>query len=117
MSKLVACLEAAAGKRVRADKQPLRAVDDEPEVAAPLELDRITRESHLRIIRHLRRRYRLGLLVDQATFGKAGLNDLDDAAVVALHRQLDRARECLEDGVSFEEAGLIRSQGGKEAWG
>ncbi|WP_434029162.1 hypothetical protein [[Pseudomonas] boreopolis] len=74
-------------------------------------MDDITRESHLRMIRSLVRAYRgfdFGLLVDQATIGKTGLDGLTDNEVIQLHRDLARARECLQEGTSFEEAGLLR---------
>jgi len=77
-------------------------------------LDAVTRESHIRMIRSLRRYYAafgMGLIVDQATLGVAGIEDLDDVALVQLHRDIDRARECIADGVTFEEAGLLRSLG------
>ncbi|TDB29740.1 hypothetical protein ATCM_12615 [Stenotrophomonas sp. ATCM1_4] len=66
------------------------------------------------MIRSLTRAYRpfgFQLLVDQATIGRAAIEDLSDTELLALHRDLDRARECLTDGVSFEEAGLLRSLG------
>lgn len=78
--------------------------------APPSMLDPVTRQSHIRMIRHLRRIYRLHCLVDQATFGKGDLEDLSDEELVALHRDLNRARECLQDGISFEDAGLLKSQ-------
>ena len=81
---------------------------------APTGMDPITRESHLRLVRGLQRRYRacgFDLLVAQATMGLAGIQDLDDEALVALHRDLDRARECIADGVTFEDAGLLRGCG------
>lgn len=72
-------------------------------------MDEITRESHLRMIRHFNRMYRLQVLVDQATFGLAGLEQLDDAGLVQLHADMQRARECIAEGISIEEAGLLRS--------
>lgn len=78
-------------------------------------MDEITRQSHIRMINSLARAYRhfgFQLLIDQATIGKAGIDDLDDDALIALHRDLDRARECVNDGVTFEDAGLIRSRYG-----
>lgn len=55
------------------------------------------------------RPYGLQLLVDQATIGKLGINDLDDDAIIDLHRNLERALECIQDGITFAEAGLIRA--------
>lgn len=75
-------------------------------------MDAITRDSHLRMIRQLRKSYQgLGfeLLVAQATLGKIGVEGLNDDELIALHRDLDRARECIRDNVTFEEAGLVRA--------
>lgn len=107
-------------KRLAARTQELRA--SEPArpplklvtttTASALQMDSVVRESHLRMIRSLARSYRgvgLQLLVDQATLGRAGLDDLGDEEVLQLHRDLDRARECIRDGVDFEEAGLLRA--------
>lgn len=77
-------------------------------------MDDITRESRLRLIRELARSYRscgFNLIVKQATVGKTGLDELTDEEVIQLHRDLDRARECLRDGIDFEDAGLVRSIG------
>lgn len=75
------------------------------------QLDDLTRESHCRMIRHLRRRwgYSMQLIIDQATFGLAGIEQLDDEQLIQLHRDLERAQDCLHDGVTFEDAGLLRS--------
>jgi len=76
-------------------------------------MDEVMRQSHYRMIRSLTRAYRqfgFQLLVDQATMGKSGVDDLSDDELIGLHRDLDRARECLQDGITFEEAGLLRSR-------
>ncbi len=76
-------------------------------------MDDVTRQSHIRMIKSLAIAYRqfgFQLLVDQATIGKVGIDDLDDDGLIGLHRDLERARECLNDGVSFEEAGLLKSR-------
>lgn len=76
-------------------------------------MDDIVRQSHIRMIRSLTKAYRqfgFQLLVDQATIGCAGVEDLDDDALIALHRDLERARDCITDGVTFEEAGLLRNR-------
>lgn len=73
-------------------------------------LDAVTRESYVRMIGHLRRRYRLQMLVDQATFGVGSVDRLGDEQLEALYKDLERARECLADGISFEDAGLLRSR-------
>jgi hypothetical protein len=110
VSKLVALIEQKIAKQVPADKPALRVVA--PAKQQRTRLDAITRESHLRMVRSLRKHYKafgFEILVNQATIGKADLDDLDDDELIALHRDLDRARECLNDGITFEEAGLIRS--------
>ena len=77
-------------------------------------MDALTRDSHCRMIRHIRRRWGqpLQMLLDQACFGLAGVEHLDDDALVALHKDMERAQECLQDGVTFEDAGLLRSRYG-----
>lgn len=77
-------------------------------------LDDITRDSHCRMIRHIRRRWGhpMQMLIDQATFGMAGIEQLDDGALIALHQDLERAQDCMREGISFEDAGLIRSRYG-----
>lgn len=69
----------------------------------------VTRESHIRVINHHRRWYGLQILVDQACIGCSGIDQLPDEAVLQLHKDIDRARECIADGVSLEDAGLIRA--------
>lgn len=71
--------------------------------------DAITRESILRRVRFLARSYQLQWLVDQHTFNVPNIDCLDDHAMPALLNDLEKARECITDGVSFEDAGLIRS--------
>ncbi len=61
----------------------------------------------LRRIRAVRDGYRLHMLVDQEAFGVASLELLDDATLIDLLQKLERARECLQDGISLEDAGLI----------
>mgnify|MGYP006193912017 CR=1 FL=1 len=77
--------------------------------AKPTAFDAITRDSILRRVRFLARSYRLQWLVDQHTFNVAGIDCLDDEAMPALLNDLERARECIADGVSFEDAGLLKS--------
>lgn len=75
--------------------------------------DAVARESHLRMIRTLAKVYGpfgVQLIIDQATLGHASIDDLGDDDLIELHRDLDRARECIRDDVSFEDAGLIRNQ-------
>lgn len=77
--------------------------------------DSITRDSHLQRIRYLSRAYRLRWLVEQATFDRPGLESLEDGELVALHKDLDLALECIREGTSFVDAGLVRPKGGNDA--
>ncbi len=77
-------------------------------------MDWILRESHCRMIRHYRKRwgYPMQLLIDQACFGYRRVEDLPDQELEQLHRDLERAQDCMRDGVNFEDAGLLRSRYG-----
>lgn len=106
----MALVEAAVKESAPPERPVLRIAAPPPLREPARSLDDVTRLSHIRMIRHYARRYRVKVLVDQALFGKRGLEELDDDALVKLHRDLERARECLEDGISFEDAGLLKSQ-------
>lgn len=102
----------------------LRVVDEREFHSQPRTMDAVTRDAHMQRIRYLARGYNLRWLVDQATFDRPGLEHLEDHEIVSLHKDLDRAMECRRDGVSFEDAGLVRPlsrQEGAEdevdAWG
>lgn len=71
-------------------------------------MDTTARRAHVRRIRWMARAFRLQWLVDQETWEVGAVDRLDDAALVALLRDMERARECLQDGVSLEDAGLLR---------
>lgn len=110
VNNLVGLIERGLRDSSGRSRPALRLVHPSPVVDTGM--DPVTRESHLRMIRQLRRAYRqfgFDLLVAQATMGKTGVEALNDDELVGLHRDLDRARECLNDGVTFEEAGLLRS--------
>ena len=81
---------------------------------APKTMDSVTRESHCRMIRHMRWRWgkHMQVIIDQACFGVTGIERLDDDALIQLHRDMERAQDCMRDGVSFEDAGLLRSRYG-----
>lgn len=75
----------------------------------------IDRESHLRWFRVLRRALRymhVELFFEQALIGKSCLDDLSDDEIIELHRTIEKAKDCYHhgDGVSYYEAGLLRSQ-------
>lgn len=93
-------------------KPQLRVVELPPK--RPPGLDSVTRESHIKMIGHLRRSYGLQVLIDQATFGIGSLDRLGDDELVALHRDMESGRDCCIDGVSLEDAGLIRPQFGSK---
>ncbi len=77
-------------------------------------MDVVLRESHIRMIRHFKRRWGqpMQLLIDQACFGYMGVEQLPDDDLIQLHQDLERAQDCMRDGVSFEDAGLLRSRYG-----
>jgi hypothetical protein len=65
-----------------------------PAPGGPGVMDAVTRESHLRMIRTLRRAYRpfgVDLIVNQATLGKGSIEDLCDEELVRLHCDLEPA--------------------------
>lgn len=91
----------------------LAIVPSDPSPAA-VGMDAIERESHCRMIRHIRRRwgFPMQVLIDQACFGVAGLESLQDDQLVQLHKDLERAQDCMRDGVTFEDAGLLKARYG-----
>lgn len=109
MNRLVAVIE--AGLRPRGEPNLYVVPAGVPPDGKMHELER---ESHCRMIRHFRRRlgYAGQLLMDQAAFGVSGIESLDDASLVQLHRDMERAMECVQEGISFEDAGLIKSRFG-----
>jgi len=104
IQELAQILDARAGHG-RSERPKLRLITP----PTPQLLDSIARESHLRRIGHLRRRYRLDWLVDQASFSVASVTLLEDCDLIRLLLDMERARECIADGISFEDAGLVRS--------
>lgn len=81
----------------------------EPWVPGAIHFDAITRDAMLRRVRFLARSYRLQWLVEQQTFGRTGADELEFSELCDLLRDMEHARECIEDGISFEEAGLVKS--------
>lgn len=84
------------------------------EAQKPGRMDYLYRESHFRMIRHIRRRWgcSMQVIIDQACFGLAGIEQLPDEQLIQLHKDLERAQECMRDGVSFEDAGLLKNRYG-----
>jgi hypothetical protein len=104
IKELAQILDARAGLERRA-KPKLRLITP----PTPRLLDHIAREAHLKRILWLARSYRLEWLVDQATFGVASVTLLEDCDLIRLLLDMERARECIADGVSFEDADLVRN--------
>jgi len=99
---------------VRSERRPERQTPAEMLAAAQTRMDVLVRESHCRMIRHLVRRWggQMQVVVDQACFGLAGIEQLPDDDLVQLHKDLERAQDCIRDGISFEDAGILRSRYG-----
>ena len=75
----------------------------------PKLLDSISRDAHLRRILHLKRAYRLDWLVDQETFDVASVSCLEDYDLIRLLGYMERARECISENISFDDAKLVRT--------
>lgn len=103
---------AVVGSARQPDGKQTGATDTEAQ--KPARLDYLYRESHFRMIRHIRRRWgcSMQVIIDQACFGLAGIEQLPDDQLIQLHKDLERAQECMRDGVSFEDAGLLKNRYG-----
>lgn len=73
----------------------------------PTLFDSITRDCMYKRIRWLRDAYHLQFLIDQATFNRPNIESLEDADLSQLLRDMERARECAVDGISYDDAGLV----------
>ena len=73
----------------------------------PTLFDSITRDCIYRRIRFLRNHYQLHFLIDQATFNLPNMESLEDTDLSALLDRMETARECVTEGIPFEDAGLI----------
>ena len=71
-------------------------------------LDHITRRSILKRIRLLASSYQLQWLVDQETFATMGPEAIDDARLTQLLQDMEAARQCVVEGDSFDDIGLVR---------
>lgn len=70
-----------------------------------------TRRYYLRRIRWLAECYGLGWQIDQATVGHP-LDSLDDDGLRALLADMEHGRRCCVEGVSHDDAGLVREAAG-----
>lgn len=87
-------------------KPKLRLVRREDIAQTPVE-DSVTREARIARIRWLARCYGLQIVVQQHVFGRNGLDALEADELLDLHKKMERARECVVDGFSLDEAGII----------
>ena len=104
LAQLSQLLDARAGVGRKAPPKLRLVVPPTPKL-----LDPISRDAHLRRVQHLKRAYNLDWLVDQETFDVASVSCLEDCDLIRLLTYMERARECILDGVSFDDAGLVRS--------
>lgn len=101
----MALIERQLEKRAPASGPKLRLV-----APAPAGLPALEREWLCDRIRFLGRVYELEWFVRQEIRGFAGVESLPDEDLIRVFRQLGRAIECIRDGVSFEDAGLIQTE-------
>ena len=92
------------------ERPKLRLVDLPPKPVREDSMDPLQREAHYRRIRYLAGAYKLQWLVDQACFERLNIEDLSDDELIKLHQDMDKARECPEFDVSYEERGLVRNR-------
>lgn len=102
----------AAIEPAEREKPKLRLIDLPARKPRDAGMDAIQREAHYRRVRYLAGAYKLQWLVDQATWNCVGIEDLSDEDLIQLHADMDRARECPAEDVSYEEAGLVRTRRG-----
>lgn len=114
INELAARLAKAMGaEEAPGRKASLKLIEVPQPRATPRTMDSVSRESHVRLIRSLRRFYRpfgIEVVIDQALLGKGTIENLDDEELVQLLATIHRARECISDGISFEDAGLLPAQ-------
>lgn len=103
-------LGAKANLRIVNARNLRREVPGAPCAAPQSQMTDIDRESYYRMIRHYRHFWGkpMRLLVDQACFGLAGIEQLPDDDLRQLMADMQRGIDCIRDGVTFEDAGLLR---------
>jgi len=109
VNRLVQLIESGLSVQTKARRSPKFEVVAADTLVPEQAMEPFSREAHIRIIKHHCSHYGLQILVDQACIGYSGLNGLPDDALLQLHKDIDRARECIADGISLEDAGLIRA--------
>lgn len=87
----------------------IRRSDLEP---APEGMDPLTRNMHYQRIRDMARMYWLAWLVRQETEHVGGtIECLSDPELLELRAKMEKAWECRVEGISFDDAGLVRHKG------
>lgn len=103
----------AARIAARLGSPPPRAASGSPRLILPASardpnaLDELTRARHERRIRFIVGRYGLQWLVDQHLDGDT-LERAADAPLLRLLRDCEKALKAVAEGVSFDDAGLVR---------
>ena len=92
----MALIEQKLEKRVPADKPRLSIVPAGQTVPCGRAMDPVTREGHVKAIRHLARIYHLQGLLDRSALGP--LEDLPDESLYRLRRDLDSAVQAVRGG-------------------
>jgi len=111
VSRLAALIEAKVGRHVPAERPSLRVVGGTAfvpgEVAEP-------RERIITRIRDFARMYHLAWLVRQevAHHGKT-LEEMDDDTLGEVMRLMEKGRDCRNEDISFDDAGLVRGSFGE----
>ncbi len=95
------------GRRLTVVAKPAPQKEPEPSV---LHFDEVTRNAVISRIRDLQRMFGLGWLVRQETFHVPTIECLEDGELSALLSDMERARECITDGIDIEHTGLIRNR-------